>query len=78
LEKALIEGIERSRAAKEFVEVLMEMERTFEERVRREKDRAAVGGGGTVMLEEIAEAFYGDLRRRMEEFFLREGDRRTA
>ncbi|HUF64021.1 MAG TPA: DUF4407 domain-containing protein [Verrucomicrobiales bacterium] len=78
LEKALIEGIERSRAAKEFVEVLMEMERTFEERVRREKERVAAGAGEPGMLEEIAEAFYGDLRRRMEEFFIGEGDRRAT
>ncbi len=41
LEKALIEGIDSSRAAKAFVENLLDLETAFEERVETEKARLA-------------------------------------
>jgi hypothetical protein len=75
LERALVEGVERSRAAKEFLEALMEMEHAFEERIAAE--RALLAGEGDQqkaaararMLEDMAESFYADLRARMASFF---------
>jgi len=75
LERALIEGVDRSRAAKEFLQALMEMEKAFEERMRLERDllakEGAVGRASErlAMLEEMAATFYADLRKRMEQFF---------
>jgi len=82
LERALIEGVDRSRVAKEFMESLIELERAFEERMESERGRLAertssglVGqaSGHGVMLEEMAQAFYADLRARMEAFFRADG-----
>jgi hypothetical protein len=77
LERALIEGVDRSRAAKAFLEHLMDLEQAFQEKMRLEHERLAQGGiaGKAEMLEEMAEIFYGDLRQRMEAFF--RDDRRT-
>ncbi|MEM7146508.1 MAG: DUF4407 domain-containing protein [Verrucomicrobiota bacterium] len=75
LEKALIEGVDRSRAAKEFLEALLEMEHAFEERMERERERLEAQGPAAKyseraqMLEEMAQSFYTDLRGRMEHFF---------
>lgn len=77
LERALIEGVDRSRAAKAFLEHLMDLEQAFQEKMRLERERLAQGGiaGKAEMLEEMAETFYADLRQRMEVFF--RDDRRT-
>ncbi len=78
LERALIEGVDRSRAAKAFLEHLMELEQTFQEKVRLERERLLAGGVVTQkaeMLEEMAQAFYADLRQRMESFFKDDGRR---
>ncbi len=77
LERALIEGVDRSRAAKAFLEHLMELEQAFQEKMRVERERLEAGGitGKARMLEEMAETFYADLRQRMEAFF--RDDRRT-
>ncbi|MEM8955806.1 MAG: DUF4407 domain-containing protein [Verrucomicrobiota bacterium] len=75
LEKALIEGVDRSRAAKEFLEALLEMEHAFEERMERERERLEAQGPAAKyseraqMLEDMAQSFYTDLRGRMEHFF---------
>lgn len=74
LESALTEGVERSRAAKQFLESLMEMERAFEQRMQVERERAATEGKTLsperiAMLEDMANTFYRDLRKRMESFF---------
>ena len=75
LERALIEGVDRSRAAKEFLETLLEMERAFEDRINEEREKLKGGDGGGKaaargkMLEEMAETFYADLRTRMAAFF---------
>lgn len=78
LERALIEGVDRSRAAKAFLEHLMELEQAFQEKVRLERERMEAGGlsAKAEMLEEMASAFYTDLRQRMESFF-RDDGRRT-
>lgn len=84
LERALIEGVDRSRAAKEFLESLLEMEKAFEERIRLErellaKDNLAERAAERIaMLEEMAAAFYADLRKRMELFFSEGGTRRAT
>lgn len=77
LERALIEGVDRSRAAKEFLEHLMELERSFDEKIRAAREAAATSGitFKADMLEDMARAFYADLRQRMETFF--RDDRRT-
>jgi hypothetical protein len=76
LERALIEGVDRSRAAKEFMEHLLELERAFEEKIRAEKERLATTNTiaeKAQMLEDMAQTFYADLRRRMEAFFQTDG-----
>ena len=77
LERALVEGVDRSRAAKEFLEHLMELERAFDEKIRAARDAATTAGPAfkADMLEEMARSFYADLRHRMETFF--HDDRRT-
>ena len=78
LEKALIDGVDRSRAAKEFLEHLMGLEQSFEERMDAERERLAERGGSyskhAHMLDEMAETFYADLRGRMESFFASGGE----
>lgn len=83
LEMALIEGVDRSRAAKEFLESLMGLEKVFEERVRLERELLAkegqsLSGERAAMIEEMAAAFYADLRQRMELFFNHKAARRIA
>ncbi len=77
LERALIEGVDRSRAAKEFLEHLMELERSFDEKIRVAREAWPPSGmaAKAEMLEEMAGHFYADLRERMETFF--RDDRRT-
>ncbi len=77
LERALVEGVDRSRAAKEFLEHLMDLERAFEEKIRLAREQAAATGitHKVDMLEEMAQTFYADLRTRMENFF--RDDRRS-
>jgi len=75
LEEALITGIERSRAAKAFIESLIELEQAFQTRMREEREALAREGNTPLMqqrlaiLEEMAANFQSDLRRRMEQFF---------
>lgn len=77
LERALIDGVDRSRMAKAFLEHLMDLEKTFQERVRLERDRLTAEGiaGKAEILEEMAQRFYADLRERMESFFHDDGKR---
>jgi hypothetical protein len=74
LEKAVIEGIDSSRAAKEFVENLIDLETAFEERIETEKNRLKEeknqrSGVRAKRLEQFSETFYKDLNKRMESFF---------
>lgn len=75
LERALITGIERSKAASEFLHSLMEMEKAFEERMISERGRAT-SHASVAALEDMAENFYADIRRRLEQFF-QQGDPRA-
>jgi hypothetical protein len=80
LERSLIEGVDRSRAAKAFLEHLMELEQTFQERIRLEREKQTASGtaGKAEMLEEMASAFYADLRQRMESFFSDDSKRKSS
>lgn len=74
LEQALVEGVDRSRVAKEFLESLIELEKTFEARIHAERAAMLQSGAGNnseriAMLQHMAETFYKDLRSRMEQFF---------
>lgn len=80
LERSLIEGVDRSRAAKAFLEHLMELEQTFQEKIRLEREKQNANGiaGKAEMLEEMASAFYADLRQRMESFFSDDSKRKSS
>jgi len=80
LERSLIEGVDRSRAAKAFLEHLMELEQTFQEKIRLEREKQTANGiaGKAEMLEEMASAFYADLRQRMESFFSNDSQRKSS
>ncbi len=83
LEKALIEGIDRSRAAKEFVENLIDLETSFEERIVVEQDilakeKSERSAARAKRLERFSETFYDDLQGRLEVFFDRDAAREAA
>lgn len=83
LEKAVIEGIDSSRAAKEFVENLIDLETAFEERIETEKDRLREekdnrSRNRAKRLEQFAETFYEDLENRLESFFDHDAARKAA
>ncbi len=70
LEYALVDGVEHTRAAREFLDSLVEMERSFSEKMRSEEE--AIGHGDTAKRDAIAaikKRFYDDLHHRMELFF---------
>ncbi len=70
LEHALVDGIEHSRAAQEFLDSLIEMERAFAEKMRLEQE-ANVNASPEKLaaLESIKRRFYEDMQHRMEVFF---------
>ncbi|MEZ5385923.1 MAG: DUF4407 domain-containing protein [Prosthecobacter sp.] len=78
LERGLINGVDRARAAKEFLAYLMDLEREFEEKNRLAREQAALTGVTHTVeaLEEMSRNFYADLRERMDQFF--RDDRRTS
>jgi hypothetical protein len=72
LERALVDGVEHSRAAREFLDSLIEMERSFADKMKfeeqfidsSESDKRAAH-------EAMKRRFYDDLHHRMEVFFAR-------
>ena len=83
LEKAVIEGIDRSRAAKEFVENLLDLETSFEKRILTEREAFANekterSATRAKRLEQFSETFYKDLQDRLESFFDRDAAREAA
>ncbi|MEC5128923.1 DUF4407 domain-containing protein [Verrucomicrobiales bacterium BCK34] len=83
LENAMIEGIGSSRAAKEFVENLIDLESSFDERIEQEKAKLAAGANARSeqrarQLERFAETFYEDLNGKMESFFDQDAAKRAA
>lgn len=73
LEGALVEGVEQSRAAREFLDSLIAMERSFAEQMRLEQEENVNSGPEKLAaLEAMKNRFYEDLHRRMEVFFSRD------
>jgi hypothetical protein len=72
LEHALINGVEHTRAAREFIDSLIEMEKSFAERMRMEEEEAGYQNPEKLKaLEEMKARFYQSLHQRMEGFFSR-------
>jgi hypothetical protein len=70
LEAAMIDGIEHSRAAREFLHSLFEMEYAFSEKMRQQEAlRSHATSEQVAIMEEMKKQFYLDLHRRMESFF---------
>ena len=69
LEAALVDGIEHSRAAREFLDSLIEMEKAFAEKLRLEAEVANRSPESVEMLAAMKERFYKDLQERMACFF---------
>lgn len=72
LEDAMLDGVEHTRAAQEFLNSLIEMEKTFHEKLRLEQEDAwDTTPEKLAALEMMKKRFYNDLHRRMERFFER-------
>ncbi|QTN31943.1 DUF4407 domain-containing protein [Akkermansiaceae bacterium] len=70
LEHALVDGVEHTRAAREFLDSLIEMERSFAEKMRAEEERIAHHDTDKrAAIDAIKKRFYDDLHHRMELFF---------
>lgn len=70
LEHALVDGVDHTRAAREFLDSLIEMERSFAEKMRLEEERIGHNESDKrAALENIKKRFYDDLNQRMEMFF---------
>ncbi len=70
LEHALVDGVEHTRAAREFLDSLIELERAFSEKMRSEEEGIAYDDGDKrKILAEMRTRFYDDLHRRMGLFF---------
>ncbi len=83
LENALIDGVDSSRAAKEFLENLIDLEASFDDKIETERQRlksekSAKLKDRSKRLEKFAETFYDDLNGRMESFFDQSAARREA
>jgi len=70
LENALVDGVEHTRAAREFLDSLTEMEKSFAEKMKLEEQSIGVAEmDKRAALEAIKKRFYDDLHHRMEIFF---------
>jgi len=70
LEHALVSGVEHTRAAREFIDSLIEMEKSFAERMRLEEEEAGYQNPEKLRaLEEMKARFYESLHQRMAGFF---------
>jgi hypothetical protein len=70
LEDALLDGVEHSRAAHEFLNSLIDMEKAFQERMRLEQSAAMYNAPEKMaVLEMMKKRFYDDMHHRMERFF---------
>lgn len=70
LENALVDGVEHTRAAREFLDSLVEMERSFAEKMKLEEQLIGVAESDKRAAHEaIKRRFYEDLHHRMEIFF---------
>ncbi len=70
LENALVDGVEHTRAAREFLDSLVEMEKSFADKMKLEEQSIGVAESDKrAALEAIKKRFYADLNHRMEIFF---------
>lgn len=70
LENALVDGVEHTRAAREFLDSLVEMEKSFAEKMKLEEETIGVAESDKrAALEAIKKRFYDDMNHRMEVFF---------
>jgi hypothetical protein len=70
LEHALVDGVEHTRAAREFLDSLIEMERSFAEKMRSEEEQVGHHDSNKrAAMDAIKQRFYDDLHHRMEVFF---------
>ena len=70
LEHALVDGVEHTRAAREFLDSLIEMERSFAEKMRAEEEHIGHHESDKrAAIEAIKKRFYDDLHHRLELFF---------
>jgi hypothetical protein len=70
LEHALVDGVEHTRAAREFLDSLIEMEKSFAEKMKFEEESIGVAESDKrAALEAIKRRFYDDLHNGMEIFF---------
>jgi len=70
LENALVDGVEHTRAAREFLDSLVEMEKSFAEKMRVEEQFIGMAESDKrAAFEAIKRRFYDDLHHRMEIFF---------
>jgi hypothetical protein len=70
LEHALVDGVEHTRAAREFLDSLVEMERSFAEKMRSEEEQVGHHDANKrAAIDAIKQRFYDDLHHRMEVFF---------
>lgn len=70
LENALVDGVEHTRAAREFLDSLVEMEKSFAEKMKLEEQSVGMAESDKrAALEAIKRRFYQDLNHRMEIFF---------
>ena len=70
LEHALVDGVEHSRAARAFLDSMIELERAFHEKMVTEQEGIERAGPEKhEMLEAMKKGFYDDMHRRMEKFF---------
>jgi len=69
LEAALVDGVEHTRAAREFLDSLIEMEKAFQEKMALESAAEHTAPEKLDAIERMKKHFYADLQRRMERFF---------
>jgi len=70
LEDALVDGVEHTRAAREFLDSLIDLERSFSEQMKAQEEHIAFDDGDKrKALASMRQKFYDDLHSQMEAFF---------
>ena len=70
LENALVDGVEHSRAARAFLDSMIELEKSFHEKMKLEQETLKnAGPEKEAMLEDMKKRFYDDMHARMNKFF---------
>lgn len=79
LEHALVDGVEHTRAAREFLDSMIEMEKAFAEKMKLEEQAIGVAESDKrAAFDAIKRRFYDDLHNRMEVFFRHGGPQPEA